>query len=294
MANIKSPFYAYRYHVTYINKQTSIFQPAQQTKEALMCELISDLTSKLKTEWTLRKKRYLFYGWQTSGTVYILKFAKESNENVYLEGDIDIEIKSIKETKFVYVIIDTATQIILVERNVSIFQDIKSSVSIIESYFRSKMGNFDYSVNIYPLSSKMKFWQYVDSADQIFELSLTMNAPNMAFFSNNDIGKSLQQIKDLTNNEEFEFSIKSKEGKLSIPRETLGRWVDYVREVGGKYFLKYAINGLRESKSSDSDVIATNIICNKTEKFSEIELSDISEKFERIHTLEKRDEIEKS
>lgn len=290
MIEKRSPFFAYRYLVTPTSEQITIVQQLNKSKEELMKNIITDLASKIKSEWTKGSKRFLFYGFQQKDDIHIIKFAREKNENIYIEGDNDIEIKGIKEAKYVYLIIDTKHQIILIERNVSVFQHIGNSVNILANFFRSKMRDFDYVVNIYPLVSKKKFWNYVDTAEEIYELSLEMNAPNMALFGNSDTRDVLEQIKETTNNEVFDISFKNKEGRLKVLREALGGYIDYVREVGGKYLLKFKRNGIRETKTSETDTAVTYIERKKTEKYSDEELQNIADKLNSMNNLESRED----
>jgi hypothetical protein len=293
MIEKRSPFFAYRYLVTPIGEQTSIIHELNKSKEELMIDIVKRLSVNTKTEWTRVNKRYLFYGFQNQDDVYIIKFARETNEKLYIEGDNDIEIQGIKEAKYVYVIIDTKHQIILLERNVSVFQSINNSVNILAEFFRTIMREYDYVVNIYPLVSKKKFWNYVKSADEIFELTLVMNAPNMPFFGHQDTRDILQIIKETTNNEEFDMSFKNKEGKLKVVQESLGSWIDYIREVGGKYLLKFSVNGGNiETKTSETDTAKIYIERKKTDKYSEEEMQVIKDKLTSIHKLETRDDEE--
>lgn len=294
MINKRSPFFAYRYLVTPTNQQISIIQQLNKSKEELMIDIIKELALNVKSEWTKGNKRFLFYGFQNRDNVYIIKFARESLENIYIEGDDDIEIRKINEAKYVYLIIDTKHQIILVERNVSVFQHIDTSVKTLADFFRIKMRDYDYVVNIYPLVSKKKFWNYVDSAEEIYELSLEMNAPNMALFGNSDTRNVLEQIKEITNNEVVDISFKNKDGKLIVLKEALGGYIDYVREVGGKYLLKFMRNGIRETKTSETDTAKIYIERKKTEKYTEEEMQNISDKLNSIHTLETREDENES
>ena len=77
---------------------------------------------------------------------------------------------------------------------------------------------------------------------------------------------------------------------LKILKETLGGWVDYVREVGGKYILKFAINGVEDTKTSENDTAKTFIKRKKNELYDDDELGNIKTKLEAIHKLESRDE----
>lgn len=291
----RSPFLAYRYLVTPINNlQTSLLHGLNKKKEELIVDIFESINNNTKTEWVIGKKRYLFYGFQKSEHVFIIKFARESNENLYLEGDKDIEIKDIKETKFVYLIVDTKHQIILIERNMSIFVSITNSIEVISLYLRRIMKEYDYVVNIYPLVSKTKFWSYVESADEIFELSLELNAPNLPLFGNADTRKVLQIIKDTTNNEVFDIAFKNKEGKLKIIKDVLGSWIDYIREVGGRYVLKFKNEKYDhvQVKTSDTDTAQVYIERKKNDKYSDEELKVIKEKLDSLNTLETRDDAE--
>lgn len=290
MKEKRSPFFAFRYLVTPISSQISITQQLNQNKEVLISAIIEDLSNSRKTEWTRGNKRYLFYGSQSKENVHIIKFARETNEKIYIEDDDDIEIQGIKEAKFVYLIIDTLNQIVLIERNVSVFNSIDNSVNVLADFLRKEMKIYDYVVNIYPLATKKKFWNYVANADEIFELTLEMNAPNMAFFGHEDTREVLRKIKEATNNEEFDISFKNKEGNLKITRETIGRWVDYVREVGGKYLLKYAVNGEKETRTSKNDTVKTYIERKKKELYTDYEMENIKSKLNSINSLESRDE----
>ncbi len=292
MIEKRSPFFAYRYLVTPISQQSLFPSKTGKSKEELMIEIVENLAINTKTEWIKGNKRYLFYGFQNKDNLFIVKYAKETHENIYVEGDSDIEIKGIKEAKYVYLIIDTTHQIILVEKNVSVFQSIENSVNVLSDYFRSNMRDYDFVVNIYPLVSNQKFWSYVKSADEIFELSLEMNAPNMAFFGHEDTRDILQQIKNTTNNEEFDISFKNKEGKLKVIKEALGSWIEYVREVGGRYLLKFKKNGVLETKTSDNDTAKTYIERKKDEKYTDEELKNIATKLESINKLETREDEE--
>ncbi len=293
MIEKRSPFFAYRYLVTPIGEQTSIIHELNKSKEELMIDIVKRLSDYTKTEWTRGTKRYLFYGFQNQDDVYIIKFARETNEKLYIEGDNDIEIQGVKEAKYVYVIIDTKHQIILLERNVSVFQSIDNSVNTLADFFRTIMREYDYVVNIYPLVSKKKFWSYVESANEIYELTLVMNAPNMAFFGHEDTRDTLRMIKETTNNEEFDMSFKNKEGKLKIVKETLGDWIEYVREVGGKYLLKFSVKGGSiETKTSENDTAKIYLERKKTEKYTSEEMQVIKDKLISINKLETRDNDE--
>lgn len=292
MTDKKSPFFAFRYLVTPVNNQVSVYHELNKSKEELMKEIVYSLNVNTKTEWLKGNKRYLIYGFQKKNDFFILKYARESNEKIYVEGESDIEIKGIKETKFVYLIIDVKHQVILIERNTTVFSSVRSAINILSDYFREKMREYDYVVNIYPLVSKKSFWNYIEEADEIYELNLLLNAPNMPFLGDSDTRSVLQKIKDTTNNEEFEIGLRNKEGNLQVIQETLGTWINYIREVGGKYIIKFKKNGIEQRKTSYDDTAKTYIPRKKTENYSDEELKNIEDKLNLMHNLENREDEE--
>lgn len=284
----KSPFYAFRYLVTPISEIPSLFDQIRPDKKELISSIIQNFSESAKTEKTLGAKRFLFYGFQRNERINIFKFAKESLENIFVEGETDILVEKIKEAKFVYVIIDTENQIILIERNMSVFPKVETSINYLGKILRETMQVHDYAVNIYPLSTNYKFWNYVESADLIYELKIEMNAPNMPLFGNSSTRKLLQQIKNDTNNEKFQMSFINLDGKLKVVKDTMGDYINYILEVGGKYFLSFSKDGVKDTKTSQSDISKTYINRKKEEKYTEVEIENITTKIESIHKLDTR------
>jgi hypothetical protein len=290
MKNKKVPFLAYRYLVTAKSNQLTLIQETSLSKEELFKNIVNEIINAPKIDFIKGSKRYLFIGKQSNSNIHIVKLARESNEIIHVEGETDIEEKGIKEAKYIVLIIDTEHQIVLVENKKSTFQYITTSVNIIEDYFREKMLAYDYIVNMYPLASKNKFWSYIKEASAIFELTLEMNAPNMPFFGDSDTREILSILRDDTNNETLSISIKNKDGKLKIVKEFFGKYIDYVREVGGKYFLKFSRNGSIETTKSDDDTYITYLSKIEDENYVEEDLGKIADKLTSIHKLETRED----
>lgn len=293
MKDLKSPFYAYRYLVAEIGGQTSILHDVNKGKQELLGEHIEDLASPGKTEWIHKKKRYVFYGFQNSDKIRILKFVKESPGKLSVEGNLDIEFLDFKQAKFIYLIIYPELQIILVERNNTVFPNIETVVNLVEDNFNKYMGKFDYSVNLYPLPAPAKFWQHVESADKIYELSLELNAPNMPFEGHRKAIDVLKELKEGTNIEKVKFTLTNQDGFLQVAKNFLGSYVEYIKEIGGKYFLKFERNGIKETIATKDDVCRANILRKNKGEYFPKEIADIESKIEAIHVLKtRRDEEE--
>ena len=147
MKDQKSPFFAFRYLVTSASRQIAMELLTHNSKEEIIRHEISELSTKTKTEWLCRNQKFLFYGFGAHDDIHIVKFAKVSTEHYFVEGDNDVDEKGIEAAKFVYLIFDVTHQIVLVERNQSVFQHVESCVNILNAYFKEKIKKYDYTIS---------------------------------------------------------------------------------------------------------------------------------------------------
>lgn len=286
---MKRRFFAFRYLITQ-SKQLDLFGE-QISKEELVNNILSNLEINKKTIWSSNLKKYIFAGVEKyQDNLYFLKFARESNNTIYVENINDITKTKILEARYIYLIINTEFQIILIEQNRAIFQNFKTVTTLIAKYFNEYLSKNSLHLNIYPLATKYVFWHQVENADSIYQLTLKLNAPNMAFFANRHTQKILKIIKEETNNEELDIILKNSDGKLEVKRKGIGQWIDYVREIGGKYFMKYKDENEDQMKtiSSSEDVYNTEIAL-ENDFIDEDTKKNISEKIAKISDIESRE-----
>lgn len=289
MRDNPSPFYAFRYLVAPIDNQVSLLHFTNKSKEELMKDIFIDFVESKKIVWNLGAKRFIFYGFQRfEENLFVVKFVKEISGAIYVEGEEDVERQDKQSVKFVYLIVDVEKQIILIERNVGVFPKVFKCAKFLETYLRDRMRHFDYSVNIRELPSPKKFWNYVEEADAIYELTMVMNAPNM-FNGGKATRNLLKEVKDSVNNEEIRVTLRNSEGLLRLTMETIGEYIKYIQEVGGKYILKIKRDNVPETKTSKDDIARTFITRHKTEEYDEDELKNIQDKVDMIHSIESRD-----
>jgi hypothetical protein len=75
--------------------------------------------------------------------VYALELAREETFKILVEGETKIEEVPVVNTPFVYVIVDTIRQIILMQKKTSFFHEVDVSVARLKLFFENKlMPNF--------------------------------------------------------------------------------------------------------------------------------------------------------
>lgn len=119
---MKRRFFAFRYLITQ-SEQLNLFD-LEVTKEELVKRILSDLEENKKTVWSNSLKKYIFAGVEKyKDDLFFLKFARESNNTIYVEDTTDITKTKILEARYIYLIINTKYQIVMIEQNRSIFQN---------------------------------------------------------------------------------------------------------------------------------------------------------------------------
>lgn len=284
---MKRKFYTYRYLISNTAEQMSIFEMLHN-KESLIKKILLDLLDQKKVSWNYATKRYIFTGIEKfESDIFIIKFARESINKIYVEDEIDIKKTDILEARYVYLIIDIKNQILLIEDKKSIFQDFKTAIKLINTFINEKIKEYNYHLNIFPLATKYTFWQSVSEAEKIYQLTLKLNAPNMAFFANRSTQRILKAIKDEVNNDELDLIFKNSDGNLEVKKTGIGTWIDYIREIGGKYFMKYRENGIMKTLSSNNDIY--NVELEIDDELENNQKEEIKTKINNISELDNRE-----
>jgi hypothetical protein len=95
---------------------------------------------------------------------------------------------------------------------------------------------YDYTISLDEKPSKTTFWDYVESAEEVYKFSMKLNALNIGI-GNSDVRDALDALNKQFNNDEVIIELKNQDGNLEIPKSVVGRYIEYVSQVGGKYSL---------------------------------------------------------
>jgi len=280
----RSLFYAYRYMITPKN-QLNLFSElasSNKTKEQLMNDIFEDIYNSDKTPFKFAKKRYIFFPiTRYRKKLFLFNFAKEDKGKKYIEGETSVKVVEDNRLKPVLVYIHSECQIILIERKTTAFQTIKNTANVIEWYFRDRVKHFDYTIKLYPLSNPEKFWETIEEAEAIYEVSLTLNAPNM-FGGNADLRQMIEEIKNETNNDETTVDIRSRDGNLHVEKSFWQNPIEYIARIGGKYSIIFKKDGVRQRKTNLDNIEKTHIERHKDDQYTDEELANVEQKMRVI------------
>ncbi len=261
----KDSFLVFRYLVASIN----ISPPSdfQKHKEQVIESLLSDYSNRppfLITEDN-SPELYMFFN-KYDSSLFVITISTYS---------VGVNLNQI--------IIDTDRQILLIDGSIKELDIAFMAVNLFEKELRDKVRSYGYSFNVRELPSAEKFWNHIEDSENIYELSLVLNTPNM-FGGNQETKDLLKKVKEAVNIEEVEVVFRNKDGLLKVIKKTIGDYLRYIFQIGGSYRLIIGKDGIKETKTSKEDIVTIKGI-NLVDENGQIDpekLSEIREKLEQI------------
>lgn len=244
MENQKQTFGAYRYFIV-PNDQLSFFDMVEEKRKSAVQDFFSILVEERKRSWRIKNKKYLLvFNRKISDTVFVCKFSMETTRKAFVEGEIDIERKDEINWPFIYVIIDTAHQIVLFEIKTSVFTSLSVAKKKLKCCFEEVFSLYGFEVLFDEITDPSTFWSVIKKSKGAYEVSLTLNSPDL-FGGFNDTNEMLKTISKQYNNTKTKIALTSSKPNLNIDKnnKALSDAVDYASGGGGEWSVKVCQEG---------------------------------------------------
>lgn len=234
-------FGAFRYFIVPC-EQMSLFDTVEEKRATAVNSFFSQLAEKKKRTWEIKGKKHLLVcNTKLSEDIFLCKFSKETTKTILKESD-DIENIDEPDYPFVYVIFDTARQIVLIELKPSVFSSLNQAKEKLKVCFQKTFTLFGFEVLFEEITDSSTFWNFVADSDGVYELTLTLNSPNLfgGFINTNEIRK---EIKETYNNSQTTIKLSSKNPtitSLTQQNTLLNDAIDYASAGGGEWSLTVA------------------------------------------------------
>lgn len=242
MKKIDHSFGAYRYFIV-PSEQISFFDTVDEKRKNAANIFFSALITEKKKSWEIKgKKHLLVFNRQLSDSIFVCKFSMETKKTIFKEGVADIENIDEVDYPFIYVIIDTQHQIVLLELKTSVFSSLNTSKEKLKRCFEQGFELHGFEVMFEEITDSSTFWTFVGNSIGVYEIAFTLNSPNL-FGGYNDTNDMLRQISDTYNNNQTTIKLDSKKAQLvNIKKENrqLKDAVEYASAGGGDWTLVVA------------------------------------------------------
>ena len=281
-------FGAFRYFIVPC-EQMSLFDTVEEKRATAVNSFFSQLAETKKRNWEIKGKKHLLVcNTKLSEDIFICKFSKETTKTIFKESDDDIENVDEPDYPFIYVIFDTARQIALIELKTSVFSSLNQAKEKLKVCFQKTFTLFGFEVLFEEITDSSTFWNFVSDSYGVYDLTLTLNSPNLfGGFSNTN--EMLKTIKETYNNSQTTIKLSSKNPNitnLTQQNTLLNDAIDYASAGGGEWSLTVAAKDKEKrtikSKHNVRKVSVRKIHPKQDQKDIE---DDIRKALDRVETL---------
>lgn len=281
-------FGAFRYFIVPC-EQMSLFDKVEEKRATAVNSFFSQLAEMKKRNWEIKGKKHLLVcNTKLSEDIFICKFSKETTKTIFKESDDDIENVDEPDYPFIYVIFDTARQIALIELKTSVFSSLNQAKEKLKVCFQKTFTLFGFEVLFEEITDSSTFWNFVSDSYGVYDLTLTLNSPNLfGGFSNTN--EMLKTIKETYNNSQTTIKLSSKNPNitnLTQQNTLLNDAIDYASAGGGEWSLTVAAKDKEKrtikSKHNVRKVSVRKIHPKQDQKDIE---DDIRKALDRVETL---------
>lgn len=171
--------------------------------------------------------------------MFLCKFARTRNIKRHLPKEVDIEQVVESDYPFIYVVIDRNRQIIMLQKNTSVFYDIDQAKRQFHKFFARAAGVKQHEIVIDEIVHESQFWVCIEESEAIYSVTLHLKAPNLFGFSE-EASSFLRYVKDDVNDTSMDIRFDNANGHLRINRNphkaiNIESLVAYASGGGGTY-----------------------------------------------------------
>lgn len=229
------------------------------------------------------KKRYTITCKEYQPGKYFMKFARATKKTVNQKVKDDFVPAKVPDYPNCKIFIDTANNIILIEKNLNVAHTIPDIRDLIAKVISKDISSFGYSIRIELVTKVADFWSYVnENITNLQSIEFTLVYPN--FLDGFDDVKQFVRGFESYNPEVITTKIENKEGRLTLPnnKNFLKDALAYAASGAGSW--KATAKGTHKIKSSES-VPNINTLPSDISELRPEQIQHISDIFESIRRI---------
>ena len=281
----KNSIYATARYSLLIDDQIT-FESLTKTKEQIFNSWLEQLYEDKHTTINIGQDQYIIYCVKVYDTTYILNFAKNKEETIGVMTDTDIQSQSVPNYVNFYIPINTARQIILIQKALKFsvkFDTQKNDlVRALNEIFEPK----GLTISIDFITEKQEFWNFVkENKGSIKKLEIQLTARNF-LGSIRSVTELLDECKKSFNNTSTKLSFSNDQGNLKIPEddEFINDAVSYSSSGCGSW--KITTNDKSRSLSSTNRIAQQTIDIDNISNLTADDILHLRKAFDNINSID--------
>lgn len=259
-------FNPYRYFIMLEENNETFFSQSQGPYPYIHKErIIYDFFNKIKSsgypfEFSFCDKTYHIVHRGQFGKYNLIKLSISTLKTVHKLLTDDIKSDSIDDNPYVFVIIDTSNQILLIQHDPDVFRQTKTAAKALCEAMNNFTHEYMYEIAVNPMLTREDFWNIVDNNDIVTSVEFELESPNL-FEGIIEVSELLKKLRQLYNNTKTKIKLYNRNKSLTLKKDNkeLESTIDYASAGGGKWIMTY-INQLGKKKAASSDANIQKIV----------------------------------
>ncbi len=186
------------------------------TKEEKFLDWINSFQTEKKKEVEQNGCNYILYCKKISEDRFFMSFAKETNKIIGEKTDEGIVDSPILDYKKSNILINTRSQIFIIQRNPNVSSLITTQKNVISKTITKLLESKFLYFQLDMVTERNDFWKYIaNNAGEISDLEIKLSSPNL-FDGIITVSDFLRKTNKTYNNTSFSFRLSNEEGNLNI------------------------------------------------------------------------------
>lgn len=275
-----SQYYAYRiflnqdpYKLSFKNKEESFYDVFKDLKK--------NKSAKFK-DWGAEHTIYNYKSFNDEIIVWEFSRKQEFDKEVLGEN----KIEEIKDEKFpyIFVLFHLKKQIVLIEKNTSVFQKLETVKSKLERYFTDNMILNNVTANLTEISDQRGFWSKLEELDLIESVKLEYEPPNL-FGGSKKADEIVREAYEETNFRKLVIFVQNKLNGLKFEYSDFKDHIQRISQGAGSYVVHGVKDGIETTLKSFKEAVKKDI-----SNIDEESKESLKQKFEDIENMNKDEE----
>jgi hypothetical protein len=172
----------------------------------------------------------------------------------------DGTLRKISEHLYPYVLffIIEDEQVILIQRDTTVFKHELTAFNCLEDYFNRELFDLGLETSIKPLTIRGKFWDIYKDAEKVYGVKFSLKAPNYLGIHYENLSQMLKTIKDETNANDIDYGIANRSGDLQIrDKEKMQPLINWTEDGGGEWDIDAQMSGKSRRTYKNSEQLTT-------------------------------------
>ncbi|MEP0987192.1 hypothetical protein [Ekhidna sp.] len=276
-----SKYYAYR---TFLQepRQQSLFDLG--SKEEVYKSIFNLLEDNHKASFEdYGSELLLYFNRRLSEDLLILQLAKKQEFDKPVAGEDVIE--QVKDVRYpnIYILIHISKQLLLIEKNTSVFQQIETSKNKMEVYLNKSLAFSGITASLGEIVDSKEFWEKVAQYDMVEDVEIDYKPPNF-FGAGNDADKIVKDVHEDTGFRKFKIFLENKIEGLKFTKSVFQEHFQRLSSGAGDFAVRVIKDGVDFILKSHNTIFSRQV--DDVESIDKERLDDIFEEVDKLNDNE--------